>query len=507
MRTYVLAGLLLPSVTALASPLAFTPDGKALVAVSATGNLIIHVPPTSTEPIALRAHRGAVHDLAVSADGRRVVTAGADGVARVWDPKTWKEVGTLRGHDRDVYAVALSPDGTVVATAGADGTARLWDAATGRELKKLGGHGGPVRGVGFSSDGRFVYTGVLVPDNSVRGFLGAYKGDAVRRWDVATGKPADGPDVRGYTFATSRRLLAVGNEWMAAIPDGKGALSVGAQFSVALLTPRGTERATVTHCGTGVAFSPDGLYLVVTEVGTLSGVGRIIGPASHTRGLAVVDVFDGSDVFTLPEEVMAAAFSPDGRRLAALTRDGRGVRFIDLAPKVGPGGVADPEAAWAVLADGDAKAVHEALWALVGHGPKAVAMIEARIKPAAATPADAIARDIAALNSPKFADREAAIKALREAGPIALPTLKTALKDPPSAEARRRLEQLVDAAEGDSPPDPEARRRLRAIAILERINSPAAREVLSRLASGAEGAQLTTDAAAALARAKRMAGP
>jgi hypothetical protein len=151
--------------------------------------------------------------------------------------------------------------------------------------------------------------------------------------------------------------------------------------------------------------------------------------------------------------------------------------------------------------------VHEALWALVGHGPKAVAMIEARIKPAAATPADAIARDIAALNSPKFADREAAIKALREAGPIALPTLKTALKDPPSAEARRRLEQLVDAAEGDSPPDPEARRRLRAIAILERINSPAAREVLSRLASGAEGAQLTTDAAAALARAKRMAGP
>jgi hypothetical protein len=55
------------------------------------------------------------------------------------------------------------------------------------------------------------------------------------------------------------------------------------------------------------------------------------------------------------------------------------------------------------------------------------------------------------------------------------------------------------------PPD-EAVRQLRAVAVLERIGSDDARALLRTLADGAEGASLTQEAKASLARlAKRTA--
>jgi hypothetical protein len=505
MPARTLTGLLaLVAAPAIAAPIAFTPDGKALLVLGPGGTLNIYSPPEAEQPTAIRAHRGDAVALAVAPDGRRVVTAGSDGVARVWDPKTWKEVATLRGHDGSINALALSPDGSVAATGGADRTARVWDLATGKERVKIG-HEGEVRGVGFAPDGRSVFTGLTVPDDSVRGISGPHRGDRVRRWDAATGKPLDFPDVRGYEFATAARLLAVADEGLSATPAGAGRVSVGGRFKVALLTPRGTERAAITKVGTAVTFSADGLYLCVAEYGGTTGGGRLIGPDSQTRGLAVVDVFDGSDVFSMREGIQTAAFSPDGRRLAVPGEFGRPVRFIDLVPTA-RNEFAGPTTAWTALADGDGKAAHAAFWALVEHGPKAVALIGERVKPAPAVSADQVGKHISALNSSKFAERETATKALQEAGPAAGPALREALKDPPSEEARGRLDRLLALAEGERPPDADDRRRLRAVAVLERINSPEARELLVKLAGGAPGAWLTTDAAAALERARLRAG-
>jgi WD domain, G-beta repeat/WD40-like Beta Propeller Repeat len=486
---------------ARAATFAFTPDGRAIVAVSQSGTLRIHAPPDVEEPTVIRAHKGAIHAVTVSPDGRRVVTVGADGVARVWDRRTWKEVVTLRGHTGDVYAVAVSPDGTLVATGAADRTARLWDAATGKERAKLEGHAGGVLGVCFAADGRSLFTGATEPDDSVRGVTGPHRGVPVRRWDVATGKPADFPAVRGFSLAVSRRGLAIGDEGMASGPMG-----FGGRYSVALVTPAGKERATVPKCGTGVAFSPDGLFLAVSWATTPSLGGHIIGPGSQTRGLAVIDALDGTELFSHAEDTSEAAFSPDGRRLAVFGRGrGPGFQLIDLAPAVGKEFAADPEAAWKALADGEAKLAHEALWALVRHGPKAVALIGERLKPVVAPSEDELRRHVAGLNSARFADREAAARRLRELGPAAAPALRAAVKAPPSEEARERADQLLALAEGEGPPDPEVRQRARAVGVLERINSPESRAVLARLAGGTPGAWLTDDADSALNRAKLWA--
>jgi sugar lactone lactonase YvrE len=500
----VASSLVLLSAPALrAGGLTLTPDGNALLVVGQDGTLNIYSPPTATEATVIRAHRGAAHAVIVMADGKRVITAGEDGVARVWDRQTWKEVATLRGHDKDVYAVAVSPDGTLIATGGNDRTARIWDASTGKERAKLEGLPGVVGGVCFSPDGRYVLTGATEPDDSVRGIRGPHRGTPVRRWDAATGKAADFPAVRGYQFAASRRLIAIGNESMAAIPAKGGGAFVGAQFAVTLVSPNGKERTTVTHCGTGVAFSADGLYLAVTGHGSGWHPPLIVGPASQTRGLAVVDTFDGAEVFTIKSDGGEGAFSPDGRRLA-VTGYGPS-RFVDLVPKVRPEWVADPEPAWEALA-GDGRSAHEALWALVGQGPKAVAWIGERLKPARAIPQDEISGQIRALNSPKFAEREEASKALKAVGPLVVGALREALKAPPSEDVRGRLEQLLAAAEGDTPPDAEARRAARVVAVLDRIDSAEARELLGKLAGGARGAWLTEDADAALRRAKLRAG-
>jgi WD domain, G-beta repeat len=497
-RLFAVLVLVVAALPVRSATFAFTPDGRAIVSVGQDRTLSVYSPPDTAEPTIFRAHKGAIHAVAVSPDGRRVVTAGADGVARVWDRKTWKEVATLRGHTGDVYAVAVSPDGALLATGGADRTARLWNLATGKERAKLEGHTGGVLGVCFAADGRSVFAGSTEPDNSVRGVSGPHQGVPVRRWDVETGKPVDFPAVRGFSLAASRRLLAVGDEGMA-----NGPMGFGGRYSVTLLTPAGKERATVTKCRTGVALSPDGLFLAVSWATTPVLGGQIIGPGSKTRGLAVVDALDGTELFSRVEDTHEAAFSPDGRRLAVHER-GRGPRFrlIDLAATARKEFADAPEAAWKALADGDAKLAHEALWALVGHGPKAVALIGERMKPIAAPAEDEIRKHIAGLNSPKFAERETASNRLQDVGRGAAPALRAALKDPQSEEARQRIERLLAQAEGEAGPDVEAHRRARAVGVLERINSREARELLAKLAGGAPGAWLTDDAAGALKRAQ-----
>jgi len=81
---------------------------------------------------------------------------------------------------------------------------------------------------------------------------------------------------------------------------------------------------------------------------------------------------------------------------------------------------------------------------------------------------------------------------------LAAPALREALKGNPSAEVRRQVEGLL--ARPRQPQSPEALCRLRAIQVLERVGSPDARQILRRLAGGAQAAWETREAWAALER-------
>jgi HEAT repeat protein len=76
--------------------------------------------------------------------------------------------------------------------------------------------------------------------------------------------------------------------------------------------------------------------------------------------------------------------------------------------------------------------------------------------------------------------------------------LRAALRNRPSPEQRRTIEQLLDTLY--TLRSPEALRQLRAIEILERIGTPEAVEVLQKLAIGATEARPTQEAKASLER-------
>src|SRR5262249_20943196 len=108
------------------------------------------------------------------------------------------------------------------------------------------------------------------------------------------------------------------------------------------------------------------------------------------------------------------------------------------------------------------------------------------------------------LDSDKFQVRTAATAQLKALGELAEPALRRALAGDPSAEVRRRVEQLLEKVQEWAPP-PERLREVRAVDVLERAATPEARKLLHELAKGAPEARLTREARAALDRLAKRA--
>ena len=153
------------------------------------------------EPLDPNGHSSDVVAEAISLDGKTLATGGLDGLAKVWDLGLGKLThrANLVGHDGKVLAVAISSDGKLVVTGGADRTVRLWDAAKGTPLATLKGHSGAVEALALSPDGKTLASGGL--DTSIR------------LWDVAgrqLSKTIQGHEqgVRGLAFAADGKSLA-----------------------------------------------------------------------------------------------------------------------------------------------------------------------------------------------------------------------------------------------------------------------------------------------------------
>jgi WD40 repeat protein len=157
--------------------LAFSPDGKHLVAAFGsmnlmsrgdTGNFPLLVYDVATRQVVrrLEGHRNFCMAVAFSRDGSRMASASQDGTARIWDTATWRELQVLDNPDtaseagqRRVYDVAFSPNGALLAMASAEGNVILFDVASGDVLQKLRGHSNEVQGVAFAPDGLTLASG------------------------------------------------------------------------------------------------------------------------------------------------------------------------------------------------------------------------------------------------------------------------------------------------------------------------------------------------------------
>jgi WD40 repeat protein len=369
-----------------ARELAFTPDGAVLVTRGWDATTRLWDPVEGRELLRVR---GASF-LQVSADGRRVGYRGYTAARLgVWDLVGGDVCRVLygpAGAAQQVHgAVAFSPDGSMIAAGGGTGLT-TWDADTGRPLdhRRLG----VLTDVRFDPAGRWLYTAgptagcrrlPLARDADGRPTLGpaeAWIGGVGQPFRIATDRAGEVTAVvdRFRRVAVARpggptRWLPEEAEvsFAAVSPDGRW-VATGPQRGSKVRVRRAADGAAAAEFpsgGTsGVTFTPDGGRLIVTEsdgayriystdgwrlladrrdpdAGFTRGMDLAIHPAgrlaahAHDRvGLRLTDLDTGEGVilFQVPDSHNLAgyAFSPDGRRLAAVTVQGA-VQLWDLA--------------------------------------------------------------------------------------------------------------------------------------------------------------------------------
>jgi WD40 repeat protein len=114
--------------------LAFTPDGKRLIAGSLDRSLSLwDLTDAGAKPTVLEKHGDAVWSLSISPDSRWMASGAGDRRVMFW-PFGGKipQARTLKAHKSVVTALAASADGKWLASAGADHLLVVWDAERGK---------------------------------------------------------------------------------------------------------------------------------------------------------------------------------------------------------------------------------------------------------------------------------------------------------------------------------------------------------------------------------------
>jgi WD40 repeat protein/serine/threonine protein kinase/tetratricopeptide (TPR) repeat protein len=285
--------------------LSFSPDGRQLVTANDMGTAhgcnMVSRWPVWAGPWPLK-HGAGVNGAWFSPDGRQVLTASKDGTARVWGAATGQALGSPLLHGRPVESAAFSPDGHRVLTwAGAPGGARvvrLWDLAPAQTVP-------PHKDIMRDFDWRqMTYETINRADGIV---VARLKGQPLRVWDYATGKPLSAPlNISGkVTYAElshdRSRLITLSYDpgaWRTHLI----AQAIAAQGAVA----------------PGTAAS-----LVPQAVVSLGAAGFDVSVLFRGGVAEVWDVATGQRVGPPREDCNANPhLSPDGRRLVTMNRQG-----------------------------------------------------------------------------------------------------------------------------------------------------------------------------------------
>jgi hypothetical protein len=156
---------------------------------------------------------------------------------------------------------------------------------------------------------------------------------------------------------------------------------------------------------------------------------------------------------------------------------------------------------WEELSGAESPRLTRALRTLVAGQEQTVPFFQERLRLPAAPDEKRLAQLVADLDSDDFKTREAASAELGKHGLSVVSALRQVLKKEPSAEARRRIEEVLSTTEA------EQRRLRRALQALEQADSPAARRLLADLARGENDSFLAEEARAGLKRLEGKSKP
>ena len=191
-------------------------------------------------------------------DGNLLAAVIDDTLIDLIDTRTRQLVRRIQGHSRAVYGVRFSPDGARLVSCSRATTIRVWDAATGRQLWSGHSRGWGFSDVDFSPDGRQILFSSWF--RPAQSVAGI-----VSLWNAATGQ----------------------REWE---------------------TEFGDKPIVVAR------FSPDGSRFAVGTWGW-----RVAAWSRDTLGSPIIFHFDDVVAYSAIDDI---AFSPDGSKIAAATKNG-----------------------------------------------------------------------------------------------------------------------------------------------------------------------------------------
>jgi RNA polymerase sigma factor (sigma-70 family) len=540
--------------TEWARQLAFSPDGKKLYTGGNDSFVLERAWPSGKVLRRIDLGRMGISELAVSGDGRRLeILFWGEKALAFFDLETGKRIPEpIDGHRSTIYGIGCAPDGSLI-TFASDATVRTWDAKAGKAIAQfkveLDLNAG---GFALSADGKRV----AVPKGDIDG-VHVYERATGKLLSTI---PADHWSMKKLTFSPDGRFLAAidterGMAQVWATDTSQQVLKFKAQqvaygSTAGAFSPDGrtfafTDHGLVRFWNTatwkeapgitasspfGILFSPDGRMLATLSVegvrlfevstrlerehlrpagypsGSLcfSRSGRFLAWVSDRTKIVVLDVrrgilmgpFAGHD-----DTVSGLTFTLDEKALASSSADST-ILIWDIAriAEKNPAQGADADRAWQALASGDARAAFAGIRTLAANPEQALRRIGERVKPVEPLDSDWVATRLHALDSAKFAEREQATRDLEQVGERVVPFLEKLLQGQPGVEARERAERLLAKLRG--PVDDQGRliQSRRGLEVLEWIGTNSARDLVEVLASGAEGAPLTTDAKNALGR-------
>lgn len=288
-----------------ANVVTFTPDGRHLLTGGHDGSISIWEVHPPEEPVAvLTAASSAARALAFNSDGTRLAAGDWQGHVVIWDTQKGEPVKRMEKMNWIAECLAFSHDGRRVVGGNRSGHLYLWDTETGKTLWCLhrvynahDGRGG-ARDITFSPDDRLIAS------------LGALRGPPARAYSTLKIRDAEtGRIVRAF------KPGPLGKSAVAFSPDSSQVASPAASMALAVGDARTGKLAHKLE-GRGravsaLAFSPDGK--------------RLVSRADGAKEVKLWDLATAQCLRSLPLSLggsLDIVFSPDGRRITALSGSG-----------------------------------------------------------------------------------------------------------------------------------------------------------------------------------------
>lgn len=502
--------------------MAVSPDGKRLEAVFEGEHALIFYDLESgqqlPEPIA--SHRSTVYGVECAPDGL-LLSFAADRSVHTWDLKQGKSVAQFAVDlDLNGCGFALSADGTRIAVPNDDvKSIGIYERRTGKRLRNISvDQWFSGQDLAFSPDGRFlasivgsrrsaqvwaVDTGAVVlkalAGNTCNTVAGAFSphgrafafgdGSQIRIWDTATWEEGTGIQavapwgVQRLEYSPDSRMIAIASAYG---HDGVRMYEVATRRERAHVQPQGkiTGILRFSHNGRLLAWVDGSNQIHVLDVRT----GVLAGPfTGHDGGITGL-------TFTIDDRALASSSSD----CTILIWDVPASTVTQAAPD------SKSDDDWQALRGEDAPKAFLAMRRLAADPEAMLKTASEHLNPAKPIDSQWVAARLRDLDHQEFAERARATRELEASDDGVAAALERFLSTEPSAEARQRAEKILARIRDRAATD-QAVQSLRALEVLEWLGTARARELVEKLARGAEGVSLTEEARRSLERWKASA--